>query len=60
MPIIPNIILQCPVYDSLETVQYDGLRQTVSKTGGIIVSVCLYFIQSLYFKSTIKSNLDVS
>ncbi|XP_025405306.1 SID1 transmembrane family member 1-like [Sipha flava] len=28
----------CPVFDSLETVQYDGLRQTVSKTGGIIVS----------------------
>ncbi|VVC31854.1 Hypothetical protein CINCED_3A010771 [Cinara cedri] len=28
----------CPVFDSLETVQYNGLRQTVSKTGGIIVS----------------------
>ncbi|CAI6349746.1 unnamed protein product [Macrosiphum euphorbiae] len=28
----------CPVFDSLETVQYDGLRQTVSKTGGIIIS----------------------
>ncbi|XP_050526064.1 SID1 transmembrane family member 1-like isoform X2 [Daktulosphaira vitifoliae] len=28
----------CPVYDSLETVGYDGLRQTVSKSGGIIVS----------------------
>ncbi|XP_050440508.1 SID1 transmembrane family member 1-like [Adelges cooleyi] len=28
----------CPVFDSLETVQYDGLRQTVSKSGGIIIS----------------------
>lgn len=38
------LLFQCPVFDSLETVQYNGLRQTVSKTGGIIVAVCLFSI----------------
>lgn len=39
--ITTSLFFQCPVFDSLETVQYHGLRQTVSKTGGIIVSVCI-------------------
>lgn len=55
-----NFIFQCPVFDLLETVQYDGLRQTVSKTGGIIISVCLYFILTIYFLSTVRTNLGIS
>lgn len=44
--IITFFFLQHPVSDTLETVQYNGLRQTVSTNGGIIVSVCIATVKN--------------